>query len=401
MGQKWIWAFFSIATATGFGQSYPLTHYTPNDGLISSRVKRIWQDDVGRIYYLTYGGLSVYDGSTFNNFSTRDGLGNDQINDVAQGGADSVWVASNGHQLNILVNGRLRTFETADHFCPVINRFLKSEDHQWYVTSDEGLFRFDGRRFYRMPFGAAGRNEETDLDQIVEWGHFFLIVPWSASNRRSLILYDKALLGVCDGISDLGISEVTLGPGRQIWISTEKGIRLIDTAWLNKGKIALVLPGPKYRNISKLKNRSLAFDRAGNLWLYGSESIEKISASGVITRLISEKISQTDYITHLFEDREGVIWISTDGNGVWKCTTTSFQDFSYLGKDRLNATAITAAGDTTWIFNSQDNGVYRITWKHTRRFHLLPDMKGASVLAIHGTNLVLNSQKKMVWIRNK
>jgi ligand-binding sensor domain-containing protein len=61
--------FFIYATC--FTQQYPFVHYTPKDGLVSNRVRSIYQDSKGRMYFLTMNGLSVYDGARFINYTTE------------------------------------------------------------------------------------------------------------------------------------------------------------------------------------------------------------------------------------------------------------------------------------------------------------------------------------------
>src|SRR5690349_9620255 len=136
---------------------YPFVFYTPRDGLVNSRVRSIKQDSKGRMIFVTYGGLSVYDGTRFINYNRQDGLAEDLINDVVEVGLDSLLIASNAAKLNTLVKGKIGVYKTADNFYPVINRFLKSSDGLWYVTADDGLFIFKDRRFTRMPlFNKSG-----------------------------------------------------------------------------------------------------------------------------------------------------------------------------------------------------------------------------------------------------
>src|SRR6187431_3318918 len=90
------------------GGKYPFVHYTPKDGLVNSRVKKAYQDSKGRMYFLTYGGLSVYDGARFKNYTTQNGLSADLVNDVLEVGEDSLLVAVNTSALNVLVKGRMK-----------------------------------------------------------------------------------------------------------------------------------------------------------------------------------------------------------------------------------------------------------------------------------------------------
>jgi|SRR5688572_27397290 len=139
-----------LVCADCFAQQYPFVYYTPKDGLINSRVRSIRQDTKGRMYFLTHGGLSVYDGKRFTNYHTQDGLANELVNDIIEVGPDSFLLATNVSTLNTLVRGRVNTFKTADNFCPVINRFFKSSDGYWYAAADEGLYRLEKNRFVKL-----------------------------------------------------------------------------------------------------------------------------------------------------------------------------------------------------------------------------------------------------------
>jgi len=74
---------------------YPFVFYSPRDGLVNSRVRSIKQDSRGRMLFITFGGLSVYDGTKFTNYNRQDGLAEDLINDVVEVGPDSLLVATN------------------------------------------------------------------------------------------------------------------------------------------------------------------------------------------------------------------------------------------------------------------------------------------------------------------
>ncbi|HYV53837.1 MAG TPA: hypothetical protein VE933_04595, partial [Chitinophagaceae bacterium] len=181
-------ACFFVPTAIGIGSAncvaqpvesrgqYPFVFYTPRDGLINSRVRSIKQDSRGRMLFITFGGLSVYDGTRFINYNRQDGLAEDLINDIVEVGPDSLLVATNAAKLNTLVRGKIGVYQTADNFYPVVNRFFKSNDGSWYVAADEGLFILKDNRFSRIPL----LNKEKidiglNLDKVVEWKNYFLL----------------------------------------------------------------------------------------------------------------------------------------------------------------------------------------------------------------------------------
>ena len=149
--------------------------------------------------FITFGGLSVYDGTRFTNYNRQDGLADDLINDIVEVGPDSLLVATNASKLNTLVRGKVGIYRTADNFYPVINRFLKSSDGSWYVTADDGLYLLQGSRFYRLPLlNKEGIDVGTYLDRIIEWKNHFLVIPWSDNLIEKLIVYDKSTRKVSD-----------------------------------------------------------------------------------------------------------------------------------------------------------------------------------------------------------
>ena len=95
--------------ASSWAQQYPFVYYTPKDGLVNSRVRKIYQDSKGRMYFMTYGGLSIFDGARFRNYSTQNGLSSDMVNDVIEAGTDSFLIATNTSHLDILVNGKMES----------------------------------------------------------------------------------------------------------------------------------------------------------------------------------------------------------------------------------------------------------------------------------------------------
>ena len=101
-----------VLCANCFAQQYSFVYYTPRDGLVNSRVRSIKQDSWGRMYFITYSGLSVYDGTRFINYHRADGLADELINDMVEITPDSLLVATNTNKLNTLAKGRIGLFKT-------------------------------------------------------------------------------------------------------------------------------------------------------------------------------------------------------------------------------------------------------------------------------------------------
>src|ERR1700729_1041850 len=106
MNCKIAFPFFSclaLCVQLSCAQQYLFTRYTPKDGLVNNRARFMFQDSRGRLYISTFGGLSVYDGSRFINYTTENGLATSLINDIIEMGDDSLWIAPNGSAMHCMV----------------------------------------------------------------------------------------------------------------------------------------------------------------------------------------------------------------------------------------------------------------------------------------------------------
>ena len=68
-----------FATLLSFGQKINLQKFSVKDGLCQSTVKQIEQDDFGNLWLATNYGLSKFNGKSFENYSTTDGLPSNDI----------------------------------------------------------------------------------------------------------------------------------------------------------------------------------------------------------------------------------------------------------------------------------------------------------------------------------
>jgi signal transduction histidine kinase/ligand-binding sensor domain-containing protein len=392
--------FFCV---TCFAQQYPFVHYTPKDGLVNSRSRSAFQDSKGRMYFLTYGGLSVYDGTKFTNYTAEDGLANDVVNDILEAGPDSFLVATNANKLNTLAHGKTGLFTTANNFCPVINRFFSAADGHLYVAADEGLFRLEQNRFIHLPLcDKYGNDIGRRLSIIIEWNNLLLITPWEVGEKEKLIVYDKQTGKVKDVLTSLQIINIAKSPDGSIWAGTEKGPLIIDTEGLQNDKIIMHSPPEKFSAIAG-RTGSIYFDKAGNTWLQDISTIIKFDKNGD-AQLISEKQGlKPDNINGLFRDREGIIWFTTEGSGIIKMTNTNIELLTGWGNNPsspVSAISTNNLSDTAWLYNVTANKVYRAGSHSKKEFTIGKKIAANNILSAKQA-LYLIDDKAIYKIENK
>ncbi|MFN2440319.1 MAG: two-component regulator propeller domain-containing protein, partial [Chitinophagaceae bacterium] len=402
MGRKFFPLVCFFACVNCVAQQYPFVYYTPKDGLVNSRVRSIKQDSKGRMWFITYGGLSVYDGTRFINYKQDNGLAHELVNDIAEVGPDSFLIATNTQVLNTLVKGKLGVYKTADGFCPVINRFLKSRDGKWYVTADDGLFVLEGSNFRRLSLIDKNANDlGAALDKIVEWKDFFLIIPWSQYSAK-LLLYDRRNNKLLNAYTKEDVTNVATDMQNRIWLSGAKGIKIIDTAWLQNGEIAFLPLPAQYKNLADKRDVFIFFDKERNTWLYGGSTVEKISPELQQQSFSTQQGLKTGNLVDIFRDREGIIWMATDGNGVVKLNGTHIQilnSFSANGTSII--TALQQQNDTVWFFNAENNVVHSLYKNHLHSYSLSGKKIMPSNIIIVGQKLYLVVQDKIICILKK
>jgi ligand-binding sensor domain-containing protein len=131
-------------------QSVNIRHYTVRDGLPSSIIYRCAQDQRGFMWFGTESGISRFDGKSFRNFSTRDGLTDTEILDI--------FCATNGELWLIPFGSSPMRFDPVTQLChtaandPELKKIIykgilnitqiRDNDIFFSYTNSPGLYRY-------------------------------------------------------------------------------------------------------------------------------------------------------------------------------------------------------------------------------------------------------------------
>jgi ligand-binding sensor domain-containing protein/signal transduction histidine kinase len=188
----------SVRRANGDGFST----YTAPDGLASNIVSSIGETGDGTMWFATPQGLSAFAGGRWRTYGIAEGLPSAAINCVLGAGADaSLWVGTAAGLVRI-VGGRV----VADPLPPMLRQqiFGLAEDHRgslWVATSNR-LLQVALDRLRRRALGEGDIREFDKADGL----------PSVESSRR-----ERSLIQ---------------GPDGRIWLSTTRGVAVVDPAHL-------------------------------------------------------------------------------------------------------------------------------------------------------------------------
>lgn len=125
-------------------------NFTTTEGLANNRVMAIYEDRAGNIWFGTGEGVSRYDGKSFRNFTTNEGLSNNDITTIMEDKAGKLWFGTRG----------ALCFYDGKTFTVIKNNDGKGFNNVWSIIEDkkgniwfgnvDGLWRYDGNTYTKV-----------------------------------------------------------------------------------------------------------------------------------------------------------------------------------------------------------------------------------------------------------
>lgn len=121
--------------------------YTAEDGLANNTVLDITEDDQGRLWFATYGGVSMLEDGAYTNYTLADGLPNNGVMDALRARNGDMWFSthegiariSDGEVMAVTVEDGL-----PDEVCYFI---LQDRQGYFWIGTNNGVVRFDAERY--------------------------------------------------------------------------------------------------------------------------------------------------------------------------------------------------------------------------------------------------------------
>jgi ligand-binding sensor domain-containing protein len=116
----------------------------------------IAQDKQGNLWFTMKTGICKFDGTTFKEYTSNDGLGGPEFWGLIIEKSGIIWVTARGSTTRFDPSVPLpdpkafKVYSTADGLnCCVQSMYQDRSGNMWWGAG-QGLFRFDGKRFYQV-----------------------------------------------------------------------------------------------------------------------------------------------------------------------------------------------------------------------------------------------------------
>ena len=290
--------------------------YTTDHGLARGMVRCLLEDRLGQIWVGTWGGgVSRWDGQRFETYATEQGLANNQVFSLLEDRTGQVWMGTVGGGLSRFDQSQLALFTTADGL-PSDGVLALMEDNRGRIWAGtwEGTAYWDGGTWVPLEelSGKSVYGLAEDCNGNVWFGTFGDgVICWDGSEIRA---YTRA-----DGLSGDEVRDLLVDRHGQVWAATNIGPSCFDgTAW----RTCTETDGLHNR-----ETRALLEDRCGDLWIATDGGISRYDGQAY-TAITSGDGLAHDSVRAILQDRRGHLWMATDGGGVSRFDGTRFETFS-------------------------------------------------------------------------
>ena len=300
------------------GESF--THYTETEGLSNNLVRAILEDQSGNIWLGTGGGgVSVFNGEHFIHYTETEGLSNNFVASIIEDQSGNIWVGTEGGGVSVF-DGEHFTHYTVNEGLSNNIVFSIAEDQSgniWLGTGGGGVSVFDGEHFthYTINEGLSNNSVWSILED--KRGNIWLGTDGGVSlfNGESFTHYT-----VNEGLSNNIVFSTLEDQSGNVWLGTAGGVSVFNgesfTQYTEK------------EGLSHNSVWSITEDQGGNIWL-GTEGggVSLFNGESFTHYSVNEGLSHND-VYSILEDQKGNIWLGTWGGGVSVFNGESFTHYT-------------------------------------------------------------------------
>lgn len=408
-----IFSFFFSVFAYSNNEKLKFIHYTNTDGLPSSYIKSICQDQYGFVWAATRSSVCRFDGKYFKTFKAIDTNGS--FHDIWARKfyqyKDSLLLAQTMSDEFYLFNFKLERFEAYNLLNELggISKLLEWRNGFW-VFKDDTLLWLNLETKQTLPFTDritfANIEKKTRIVDVLEKNDRLVAI----TNNNDLILFD------------LKQKQQRLFKLPQELIAEEIGVFYIDennNAWLgNSG-------GGLYRiNLTNGYNTRFSFEQKGNkhllhnfvhaineddfgrVWIGTEDGLCIWSPYSESFNYYQQDINKpdglnTNPIYNIFSDRQGNMWLGTYFGGInfWSSSTEFFRTWQTgTSNEHITGSAVSCINQDNdgnlWI-GMEDKGVNQINVKHNSITKVINEQNGLSFNNVHD---ILFQTPTKIWI---
>jgi len=281
--------------------------YGPEDGLAAPHVNKIFQDHLGNIWFATISGITKYNGKKFVSFTSENGLSDNFIYSIFEDYSGAIWFGTEKAGVIKLENNKFVSYNSTNGFFAkkVVDINRDDDGNLWFATEGNGVIEKVENDF-RMFNSKNGLISDSVYSVFRD--HKGRMI-FGTNHGISIFNGDKfTSFSKNFGFKDFPIRKIIEDKYYDLWFCYDGGgIAQFD------GK-ELITYNEKNGLPSNFVRSGLE-DKRGDLWFGTQNGLFKITAERMKTLTTEDGLSG-DVIYGINQDARGNYWISVFGHGV-------------------------------------------------------------------------------------
>lgn len=383
---------FSFLTCTiAFAQSQLFTNYNTESGLPQSQVLSVYQDELGYMWFGTNsGGVSKFDGTKFLNLNSNDGLSNNSVFSISGNGKGELYFGT-GRGFSVYDRFGFKNFNEKNGLTSLtVYKTVYDKGKVWLGT-DKGIFIYE-----------KGNVKAFTGDSLLSKSSVYTLfiddegTVWFGTMESGLIRYRPKeqsfqRFSISEGLLNNFIFSIGQRKDGTLIVGTQTGLNLLS----RDGKITNVDEIGSNKNISYTCMES---DKNG-VYYFGSfgEGLIRVDFENKkASQFKADKGFTNSPVLSLFKDREGNIWIGTNGTGVYRYSGKKFTYYSVNDglPDKYVSAVIVDKSKSIWAAVI-GHGVVRIKNKEIINYNV--DFKSNTLLPDKNVNCMAQDKNGRIY----
>ncbi|MDF7809891.1 two-component regulator propeller domain-containing protein [Hymenobacter sp. YC55] len=294
--------------------------YTIADGLPQTVVYAICQDEKGRLWAGTQGGVCSFDGQQFRTLDVRQGLSDNHVTAVAAAADGTLWLGHEYGGVSSLRNGQLRRCRPRGlgTVGPVRQVYPAGGGIVWVATAGNGLLRLKCSPADTVVSRYTTKNGlPSDSVNYVGAGPAGQL--WVATAKGVVVFNSEQPLGVAGAgaalpaeLRQASVNSVFKVCDTLLWCATNTGLLRASN---RLGRLWQVRRFGETEGLCDTRVLRVIQDRRGRVWAATASGLSRAVQGGRFNCFGGRNNLISDQAHDLLEDQEGNVWIVHD-NGL-------------------------------------------------------------------------------------
>lgn len=300
---------------------------------ISKFINSIFQDTQGNYWFASNGaGVYLFDGKTLIQFTTKDGLSDNQVFTIQEDTQHNIWFLTVGGISRF--DGKTLTKFPEKYTTQVLHgNPLSIEPTDMWFGYGSGAYQYNGHSFFYMPLSPSHPGANAQAPDARKLNAYSIYC--SLKDKKGNLWFGTQAQGVCryDGTAFTWFTEKRLGGPAvralfedsrgNVWFGNNGGgLFRYDGKTLSNFTEEKGLSNPEFLKTGKPMQGTMARvwtvneDNSGNIWIGTYDSgLWRYNGKDLLNYTTKDGLT-SNAITTIYKDSEGVLWIGTDGAGV-------------------------------------------------------------------------------------